>query len=61
MSATVRAVVPGGTNDLPDVGGVATDSPDYFCLLTRAGAALEAAAHGRRPPRAPDGHLRGRR
>ena len=45
MSATVRAVVPGGTDDLPDVGGVATENPEYFCLLTRAGAALEAAAH----------------
>ena len=45
MSATVRAVVPGGTDDLPAVGGVATDTPEYFCLLTSAGAALEAAAH----------------
>lgn len=50
MSATIRAVVPGGTNDLPDVGGVATDSPEYFCLLTRAGAALEAAAHAAGKP-----------
>ncbi len=45
MSATVRAAVPGGTDDLPAVGGVATDTPEYFCLLTNAGAALEAAAH----------------
>ena len=50
MSATVRAVVPGGTDDLPDVGGVATDTPEYFCLLTRAGAALEAAAHAAGKP-----------
>ena len=45
MSATVRAVVPGGMDDLPAVGGVATDTPEYFCLLTSVGAALEAAAH----------------
>lgn len=50
MSATVRAVVPGGTDDLPEVGGVATDTPEYFCLLTRAGAALEAAAHAAGKP-----------
>ena len=50
MSATVRAVVPGGTDDLPDVGGVATDKPEYFCLLTSAGAALEAAAHAAGKP-----------
>ena len=50
MSATVRAVVPGGTDDLPEVGGVATDKPEYFCLLTRAGAALEAAAHAAGKP-----------
>lgn len=45
MSATVSAAVPGGTDDLPAVGGVAADNPEYFCLLTNAGAALEAAAH----------------
>ena len=50
MSATVRAVVPGGTDDLPEVGGVATDKPEYFCLLTSAGAALEAAAHAAGKP-----------
>ena len=50
MSATVRAVVPGGTDDLPEVGGVATDTPEYFCLLTNAGAALEAAAHAAGKP-----------
>ena len=27
------------------VGGVATENPEYFCLLTAPGAALEAAAH----------------
>ncbi|MDM8214708.1 phage tail protein [Desulfovibrio piger] len=50
MSATVRAAVPGGTDDLPAVGGVATDTPEYFCLLTNAGAALEAAAHAAGKP-----------
>ena len=32
------------------VPGVATDAPEYYCLLTQAGAALEAAAHAAGKP-----------
>lgn len=39
------ATVPGGLEDSQTVPGVATDAPQYYCLLTQAGAALEAAAH----------------
>lgn len=32
------------------VPGVATDAPEYYCLLTQAGAVLEAAAHAAGKP-----------
>lgn len=44
------ATVPGGLEDSQTVPGVATDTPEYYCLLTKAGAVLEAAAHAAGKP-----------
>ena len=44
------ATVPGGLEDTQTVPGVATDTPEYYCLLTKAGAVLEAAAHAAGKP-----------
>ena len=44
------ATVPGGLEDTQTVPGVATDTPEYYCLLTQAGAVLEAAAHAAGKP-----------
>lgn len=44
------ATVPGGLEDAQTVPGVATDTPEYYCLLTKAGAVLEAAAHAAGKP-----------
>lgn len=44
------ATVPGGLEDTQTVPGVATDTPKYYCLLTKAGAVLEAAAHAAGKP-----------
>lgn len=46
----VLATVPGGLEDSQTVPGVATDTPAYYCLLTQAGAVLEAAAHAAGKP-----------
>ena len=44
------ATVPGGLEDTQTIPGVATDTPEYYCLLTKAGAVLEAAAHAAGKP-----------
>lgn len=44
------ATVPGGLEDSQTVPGVATDTPEYYCLLTQAGAVLEAVAHAAGKP-----------
>ena len=46
--ATVPADVPESLPDLDDTPS--SEAPQYYCLLTNAGAALEAAAHAAGKP-----------